>query len=94
MANDAETMRELLQDGSAGVLVPAASMAPFADAVVRLLEDPTARTAIGERARLAALERHDIERAVFDTEAIYERVRGVHAMRLASAPPRRPRAAA
>ena len=94
VANDAETMRELLQDGSAGVLVPAASMAPFADAVARLLEDPTARTAIGERARLAALERHDIERAVFDTEAIYERVRGVHAMRLASAPPRRPRAAA
>jgi hypothetical protein len=34
------------------------------------------RTALGERARLAALERHDIERAIVDTEALYESVRG------------------
>jgi glycosyltransferase involved in cell wall biosynthesis len=50
-------------------------MARFADAVARLLNDPATRKALGERARLAALERHDIERAIVDTEALYESLR-------------------
>jgi glycosyltransferase involved in cell wall biosynthesis len=94
VAHDAGAGRELLQEGTVGVLADWDAMAPFADAVSALLADPARRTALGERARLAALERHDIERAVFDTEQLYERVRGMHAMRLASAPPRGRRAAA
>jgi glycosyltransferase involved in cell wall biosynthesis len=65
-------MHELLLGGEAGVLASAAPMARFADAVAKLLHEPAARTALGERARLAALEHHDIERAMVDTEALYE----------------------
>jgi glycosyltransferase involved in cell wall biosynthesis len=68
-------MRELLLGGEAGVLASASPMARFADAVAQLLVDRAARTALGERARLAALERHDIERALVDTEALYESLR-------------------
>jgi hypothetical protein len=50
-------------------------MARFADAVASLLADRSARKGLGERARLAALERHDVERALVDTEALYESIR-------------------
>jgi len=43
--------------------------------VAKLLNDRAARVALGERARLAALERHDIERAIVDIEALYESLR-------------------
>jgi glycosyltransferase involved in cell wall biosynthesis len=75
VAHPTATMHELLLGGEAGVLASASPMAPFADAVVRLLADRAARKALGERARLAALERHDIERAIVDTEALYDSLR-------------------
>ena len=75
VAHPSPTLRELLLGGEAGVLVSAASMARFADAVAVLLADKVARRLLGERARLAALERHDVERAIVDTEALYESIR-------------------
>ena len=75
VAHPTPTMRELLLSGEAGVLASALPMARLADAVVTLLADPAARKALGERARLAALERHDVERTIVDTEALYENVR-------------------
>jgi len=75
VAHPTATTRELLLAGEAGVLASATPMARFADAVARLLNDPATRKALGERARLAALERHDIERAIVDTEALYESLR-------------------
>ena len=75
VAHPSPTMHELLLGGEAGVLASALPMARFADAVAALLADRSARTALGERARLAALERHDVERAIVDTEALYESIR-------------------
>jgi glycosyltransferase involved in cell wall biosynthesis len=75
VAHASPTMHELLLGGEAGVLAGAEPMARFADAVCALLQDRAGRRALGERARLAALERHDIERAVADTEALYESLR-------------------
>ena len=75
VAHPSPSLHELLLGGEAGVLASALPMARFADAVVTLLADPTARKALGERARLAALEHHDVERALVDTEALYESIR-------------------
>lgn len=75
VAHPSPTMYELLLGGEAGVLASALPMARFADAVASLLADRSARTALGERARLAALERHDVERSIVDTEALYESIR-------------------
>jgi len=49
---------------------------------------------MGEQARLAAIERHELERAVFDTEALYERVRAPRGPRATGVPPRVRRSAA
>jgi glycosyltransferase involved in cell wall biosynthesis len=75
VAHASATMRELLLAGEAGLLASAAPMSRFADQVAKLLNDRAARVALGERARLAALERHDIERAIVDIEALYESLR-------------------
>ena len=75
VAHPSPTLQELLLGGEAGVLVNAAPLARFADAVAVLLADKVARKILGERARLAALERHDVERAIVDTEALYESIR-------------------
>lgn len=93
VAHPSGAVRGLLEDGRAGVLVSAHPMAPFADAVARVLTDRTVRTALAETARLAAIERHEIERVVFDTESLYERVRAPRGGR-AGAPVRGRRAAA
>jgi glycosyltransferase involved in cell wall biosynthesis len=93
VAHPSGTLRSLLEDGRAGVLVSAHQMGLFADTVVQVLTDDMARTALGETARLAAIERHEIERVVFDTETLYERVRAPRGVR-AGAPSRTRRAAA
>lgn len=93
VAHPAGAVRALLEDGRAGVLANASQMGLFADAVAHVLTDHTGRTALAETARLAAIERHEIERAVFDTEALYERVRAPRSVR-AGMPPRARRAAA
>lgn len=93
VAHPSGAVRGLLEDGRAGVLVSADPMGSFADAVAQVLSDDVARAALGEAARLAAIERHEIERVVFDTESLYERVRAPRGVR-AGAPFRARRAAA
>src|SRR5439155_9487948 len=93
VAHPAGAVRSLLEDGRAGVLVNANQMGLFAGAVAQVLSDDSTRTALADTARLAAIERHEIERAVFDTESLYERVRAPPGVR-AGASPRAARAAA
>ncbi|MEQ1833677.1 MAG: glycosyltransferase family 4 protein [Candidatus Eisenbacteria bacterium] len=88
------TMPAFLDQGRAGLLVNAAHTGLFADTVALVLGDDAARAAMGEQARLAAIERHELERAVFDTESLYERVRAPRGPRLPGLPPRARRSAA
>jgi len=90
VAHPSMSSRELLEGGAAGVLASSEPMGKLADAIVSLLADSGARRALGERARLAALERHDLERVVYDTEVLYESVRAARRKRAE----RRPRHAA
>ncbi len=75
VAHPAGAAPELLQQGGAGVLADASQVGLFADEVAALLGDAERSAALAEQARLAALERHDLERAIYDTEALYDRVR-------------------
>jgi glycosyltransferase involved in cell wall biosynthesis len=66
---------ELLLQGEAGVLADSSQVGPFSDQVAALLADASLRSELGEKGRLAALERHDLDRALYDVEALYDRVR-------------------
>jgi len=66
--------QELIEDGREGRLVEPRP-AVIADAAAVFLAAAPLRAAFAERARLAAIERHDLERAVVAHEAAYARVR-------------------
>ncbi len=70
---------ELIRPGEDGVLVPAGPVAPLADAVAALLHEPERRHALGEQARLGAMERHDRDPALFALEEGYHRLRRLRA---------------
>ncbi len=77
---------ELLRQGEAGLLADASQAGLFADQVAALLNDPASRAAYREKGRLAALEHHDLDRALFHTEALYERVRAPRPRHILGAP--------
>ncbi len=65
---------EWIENGQEGRLVEPRAAA-LADATAVFLAARPLRAAFGERARLAAIERHDLERAVVAHEELYARVR-------------------
>lgn len=56
VASDLPPIREVLADGSCGVLVPPADLGAWRDAVQRLRQDPAAARALGENARRRAAD--------------------------------------
>lgn len=75
VAHDAGAIGELVSHGVEGLLVPAEPVGAFAHAVAALVRDRAGRAAYAERGRLAAMERFDIDRAVFAHEDAYRRAR-------------------
>ena len=74
IATAVEGMPELVIDGETGLLVPPRAPAALADAVVRVLTDPTAAQAMA-RAGRKRVEAHFSLRAKLDaTEALYRRL--------------------
>jgi phosphatidylinositol alpha-mannosyltransferase len=75
LASDLEAFRLVLDDGSAGVLVPAGDSGALAAEAVRLLQDSGARAALTSAAE-RVVARYDWERiasrilAVYDTVAV------------------------
>lgn len=72
-----------LCDQGAGRSVDYPDTAAFADALARLLDDPDARSAIGERARQIVAEHHDVAPGVARIAAVLDRL-------LLGEPPDRP----
>ena len=76
VASPSGALQDLMREGTEGLFVPASETAAFADAVCALLADPHTRAGFAEAARLRAVEKHDIQRSLFELEELYERIRG------------------
>lgn len=81
VASDVGGVREAVEDGASGILVPAGDTAPLASALETLLADSNLRQRMGAAGRLVFERRFGVERMIGDTEAVYVNVRN----RLASA---------
>lgn len=61
VATDVGAVREVVEDGVTGFVVPPLDPRAIADATLRLLDDPALRRRMGETARERAVERYDVE---------------------------------
>ena len=67
--------REIIRDGSNGILVRGLDPAALAGAIATLLEDPRARAGMGEQARRDAENGYTVQRAVSTYEACFARLK-------------------
>ena len=65
---------EIIQDGVNGYLVPVGDSAALADAVIKLLDDPSLAREMGQRGRELAESGYTWESAVEQTEHLYEEI--------------------
>jgi glycosyltransferase involved in cell wall biosynthesis len=61
VAVDVGSVREAVEDGVSGLVVPPRDQAALIHATIRLVRDPQLRTAIGESARKFAVDRFDVK---------------------------------
>lgn len=74
VATDVGGLPDTIQDRETGLLVPPADPGRLADAIARLLDDPSLRATMGALGRERCLVRFDIERTVAEVEDIYDRL--------------------
>ena len=74
VATRAGGIPEVVDDGRTGVLVPTRDAHAMASAILSLLENPDARTRMGEAGLARLRERFTVERMVAGTAAVYEAV--------------------
>jgi glycosyltransferase involved in cell wall biosynthesis len=67
---------EVVEEGRTGELVPVRDPHALAEAIVRLLEDPARRDAMGRAGLERVRERFSVERMVEGTAAVYARLAG------------------
>lgn len=68
--------REVIEDGSTGVLVPVGEVEALAEAIGALIEDSSGRDRLASLARTTARERFALDRMVAATEQLYEDMGG------------------
>lgn len=71
VATDVGSIREAIDDGETGIVVPVGDIDAMAGAIRSLRNDPTRRKAMGERAAEVALVRFDVDEAVRQWVALY-----------------------
>ena len=74
VATDLEGMPELVLDGETGLLVPPRTPAALADAIVRLVSDPTAAQTMARAGRKRVEALFSLRAKVDATEALYQRL--------------------
>ena len=81
---------EIVIHGVTGILVPMGDAQAMADALLRLMNDPAGRAAMGSRGRLRVREEFMVARTARNVERVYERMLGKQSSRPSSpANPRR-----
>ncbi len=73
VATDVGSIREAVDDGETGLVVPVGDLDGLADAIRSLHDDPALRVAMGERAAAVAVGRFDVDAAVRKWVALYRR---------------------
>jgi glycosyltransferase involved in cell wall biosynthesis len=74
VAFDLEPLREFVEDGSSGYLVTARSPEALAAAVLKVVDDASLRSTMGQRGRQIVLERFDISVCARQLETIYRSI--------------------
>ena len=72
VATETEGAREIIEDGTSGILVPIGATERMAQEIAALLIDRKRRDELAERARVAVRARFGLERMVDETEQVYE----------------------
>ncbi len=72
IATDVPGCREIVQHEKNGLLVPARSVAPLADAIIKLLEAATLRIRLGEEGRKLVEREFSQEKVIANTLALYK----------------------
>lgn len=74
VATEVGSVREAVDDGDTGIVVPVEDLDAIVAALARLRDDPELRATMGARAREVGLERFDADAAVRSWEALYDEV--------------------
>lgn len=74
VATEVGSIREAIDDGETGLIVPVGDIDALASAVRRLHDDPDLLASMGARAAQVGLERFDVDEAVRSWVRLYERV--------------------
>jgi glycosyltransferase involved in cell wall biosynthesis len=74
VGTDIAPLREIVDDGAQGLLVPARSPAALAQAIISLLGQPDRRQAMGAAGRQRIIERFNIDVTARRWEALYQRM--------------------
>jgi len=74
VATRTSAVPEVVADGVSGLLVAPANSSALAAAIVRLLQDPAARSRMGAAGRRIALERFDVARNIGQLESVYRQM--------------------
>jgi glycosyltransferase involved in cell wall biosynthesis len=72
VATETEGAREIIEDGTSGILVPIGATERMVQEIAALLIDRKRRDELAERARVAVRARFGLERMVDETEQVYE----------------------
>jgi len=76
IASDITGPSELVADGETGFLVPVGETDAIADAILRLIENPTLRERMGEKAKGRVIRNFPVEKYVNDVENVFAEVLG------------------
>jgi glycosyltransferase involved in cell wall biosynthesis len=74
VATDIDGVREVIQDGQTGILVPPGNPEKLAQAVLRLLQNKDLAHKLGENARTTILGAFTLSRMIEETEQLYLRL--------------------
>jgi glycosyltransferase involved in cell wall biosynthesis len=77
VSTDVGGVKDVIDSPDVGVLAPFGDVAALAAGVLRLLDDPAARAAMGARARQTVIDRFGLERLVADIVALYRELLNV-----------------
>jgi glycosyltransferase involved in cell wall biosynthesis len=84
IATDAGGVREIIENGRTGILVPMNDPAALANAIARLLDDPETGRRLAAAGRNHVLEHLTVERSARASETLYERLMEYPVARLPS----------